>query len=123
MKKLFFALLVIGFSFTSCKSLQNAKALEADLTGTKWNMTYELKQYGKRSFEIEFRKGGQLFNKHPNTKNGDDDTWEQTGSKVILKFNGGFAIYRGTRIDKRTIVGKAKSANAGEWDWKATKLK
>jgi hypothetical protein len=50
------------------------------------------------------------------------DFWEQTGASVVLRRNGGYAIYRGELVSEDRITGSATSEAGAEWTWSAVQI-
>ena len=117
-------ILIVLFSVINngCNIFKSSDQPTIDLLGTKWNLTYTNKNFGKRSYEIRFLEKGKLYNSHPNEVTENNDTWKQKGNKVVLSFNNNYAIYNGIIKDTNNITGNAKSKTGGKWDWIATRL-
>lgn len=100
------------------------KQIKADsgLVGSRWILVYDNPKFGMREHDLIFNEGGKLINKSPHETSRENDTWEMSGNKVVLKFNNGFAIYTGDLIDSHHMEGTAISATGGKWKWKAERI-
>jgi hypothetical protein len=91
--------------------------ISIDLVGTRWKIVYEAPSEGHREYELIFHENGRLENTHPNDKTPDNDTWELTRTEIILRFNDGYAIFRGKFKDYNTMFGIARNITGISWEW------
>lgn len=95
--------------------------VENDLIGTRWIITYHAPNEGAREYFLIFHENGVLENTHPNDKTFDNDTWALEGSGIVIRFNDGYAVYRGTFSDRDTMGGTATNKVGESWEWQATR--
>ena len=117
-------LLFPAWQMSAAEKNPTEKKVETDsgLVGSRWILVYDNPKFGKRKHDLHFAEGGKLVNKSPRETSRENDTWEMSGDKVILKFNNGFAIYTGELIDSHHMEGTATSATGGKWKWKAERI-
>ncbi|WP_053975802.1 hypothetical protein [Mangrovimonas xylaniphaga] len=99
-----------------CKTSKSIEAMNFALQETLW--TYSDSDW---TYQVRFEKNGMLVTSHPNDTSKDNDTWEQHGEEVILKFNDGFSTYTGKMISSNVIEGTAKSKYA-TWKWRMERI-
>lgn len=109
-------------SFIAEAKVPQDKVADSHLVGSTWRMVYDNPSFGHREYDLIFREKGRLINTHPNEKTPYDDTWEVNGKKVVLKFNNGYAVYKGELFDRNHMSGTATSKAGGTWKWKASRL-
>lgn len=106
--------------FPSCTEQTNdSRHNVSELVGSRWRLTYDSPSFGHREYDLIFHEAGKLMNTHPNEKTPDDDTWEAVGNKVELRFNNGYAVYRGEFSDQSHMSRTAASKAGGTWEWQA----
>ena len=109
--------------FPSCAEQTNdPRDNVSELVGSRWRLAYDSPNFGHREYDLIFREAGKLINTHPNEKTPDDDTWEASGNKVELRFNNGYAVYRGEFSDRNHMSGTSTSKAGGTWKWQAHRL-
>ena len=109
--------------FPSCAEQTNdPQDNVSELVGSRWRLTYDSPNFGHREYDLIFREAGKLINTHPNEKTPDNDTWEARGNKIELRFNNGYAVYRGEFSDPNHMSGTSTSKAGGTWKWQAHRL-
>jgi hypothetical protein len=96
---------------------------EEDLIDTRWIIVYHAPNEGDREYYLIFHENGVLENTHPNDKTHDNDTWALEGSEIVIRFNDGYAVYRGTFSDRDAMAGTATNKVGESWEWTASRQK
>ncbi len=94
----------------------------SSLTGSRWSLSTDVPGERVYRYDIVFHPGGRLENHHPNDKTPDNDSWEQRGSTVILKFNDNYITYTGQFEDVRTLKGEALNIRGLRFPWMAERI-
>ncbi len=111
-------LFALAFVLTSCVGQKNTTTSANELTGTKWNYSdYEI------SYTISFLKDGIYTSTHPNDKTYGNDTWKQSGKKVMFYSNDKYATYTGEFHGIDSIVGTATNIENAQWTFTLARTK
>jgi hypothetical protein len=94
---------------------------EEDLTGSRWEIVSQAPNEPQLDYFLIFHEGGVLENTHPNDKTYDNDTWSIEGEEIVIRFNDGYAVYRGTFMDRNTMSGTATNQLGHSWEWTASR--
>ncbi len=92
------------------------------VVGQRWSLSTDVPGEKVYRYDIVFHPGGRLENHHPNDRTPDNDTWEQRGSTVILKFNNSYITYTGQFENPRTLKGEALNIRGLQFPWKAERI-
>jgi hypothetical protein len=114
-------LLLIAGCATTPRTTPDIPVL-GDLVGSRWRLVYDNPNFGHREYDLVFLEAGKLINTHPNEKTPDDDRWESSGRKIVLRFNNGYAVYTGELSDDNHMAGNAASKAGGKWKWTAYRI-
>ena len=90
-----------------------------DLTGSRWLIVYDDSAVGHLEYYLYFLENGRLNSSYTNYTTPENDSWKMDGDTVVISFNNGYAIYRGTFIDSDTIEGTASNVVGTHWEWAA----
>ena len=90
--------------------------------GSRWSLSSDVPGEKSYRYDIVFHPRGRLENHHPNDKTPDNDTWEQRGSTVILKFNDSYITYTGQFENPRTLKGEALNIRGLRFPWVAERI-
>ena len=94
---------------------------EEDLIGSRWEIAVNEPSGVHMEYYLIFHENGVLETTHPNDKTYDNDTWELDGEEIVIRFNDGYAVYRGTFSDRDTMAGTATNKVGESWEWTASR--
>jgi hypothetical protein len=94
---------------------------EEDLIGSRWKIVVNEPSGVHMEYYLIFHENGVLETTHPNDKTYNNDTWALEGNEIVIRFNDGYAVYRGTFSDRDTMAGTATNKVGESWEWTASR--
>lgn len=89
----------------------------SSLTGTTWSGT----DSDGDAYTFTFEPNGRLRYTSPSGSYFQpQDTWSQSGNRVTMKMNDGYAVYEGV-ISGNVIDGKSTNVTGKKWTWRISK--
>jgi len=111
----------LGVSCKQSKQIVRPAKVTYPVENSRWAISYDHPQYGRRDFDVVFLPEGKLECYNPDDITPDNDEWEIIDGYIYIYMNNKFSKYRAVFLDSKAIRGTAESEIGGNWEWSAVK--